>query len=348
MYSLSDYDFTLPDGLIATHPSATRDTCRLMVLSRMNGALSHERFSGIAAHFRSGDILIVNDAKVIRARLSAKKKSGGSVEVLLLKKIDVFTWNVLTKGAAVQSGTTVTLPGGVTAEIVSADNKVRTARFSEAITEKYLAENGTIPLPPYILKRRKDSGESVTAPGDNDDYQSVYARNTGSVAAPTAGLHFTETLLASLRENGVQIYPLTLHVGYDTFTPMTGADIRQHHMHAESFIIPGDTAAAVIDAKREHRRVIACGTTAVRVLESEYDASRNAFRRTSGETSIFIYPPYQFGCIDGMITNFHTPRSTLLAMVSAFAGYDHLRAAYHTAIAERYRFFSFGDAMFIS
>ncbi|MEK6797225.1 MAG: tRNA preQ1(34) S-adenosylmethionine ribosyltransferase-isomerase QueA [Spirochaetota bacterium] len=344
---LSDYDLPLPDALIATHPSAVRDECRLMAVDRASGALQHAIFRDIPNLLRSGDVLVLNDSRVIRSRIHAVKKSGGRAEILLFKRIDERTWDALVRGKNIRHGTELFLPGDMRATIAGSDGTARRLVFSRDLTRDYLAANGAIPLPPYIIKRREADGEPDTTERDNIDYQNVYAQAEGSAAAPTAGLHFTDALLDAIAARGVEILRLTLHTGYGTFAPMSEDDITAHRMHAEEFIIPQVSAERIVRAKQEGRRIIATGTTAARVLESEYDADAMRFRRLTGETSIFIYPPYRPVCIDALITNFHTPRSTLLALVAAFAGFQHCMNAYRTARDMRYRFFSYGDAMFI-
>lgn len=345
--ALSDYDFDLPEELIAAHPSASRDGCRLLMLDRSCGTVGHGVFKDIPKQFRSGDVLVLNDSRVLRSRIRAVKSTGGAVEVLLLRSIGATAWQALIRGKNVRTGTGIILPGNITAAVTAEDGISRTLELAQPLPDDYLSIHGSLPLPPYIVKKRIDAGEPGTSAADDTDYQNVYASNDGSAAAPTAGLHFTEALLTEIAALGVSIVRLTLHTGYGTFAPMSEMDITRHPMHAEEFFIPDATAASICTAKREGRRIIACGTTAARVLESEYDPAANIFRRHTGDTAIFIYPPYRFSCVDALITNFHTPRSTLLALVSAFAGHERIRAAYRTAVSMRYRFFSYGDAMFI-
>lgn len=348
MYHLkSTYGFHLPENLVATHPSQKRDACRLLVINREEKRITHYAFSDIVSLFRKGDVLVVNNAKVIPARLYAVKKSGGKIEVLLIKKIDDDVWEVLTKGRNISEGMSLNFAEGVEARVVSVYGKEKVLSFSKPITIEYMKRNGEIPLPPYIIRRRKEEGESLYTIEDESDYQSVYAENEGSVASPTASLHFTEDLLNRLREKGVIIESLTLHVGFGTFLPIEEEDITKHKMHEESFEIPFSCQKAILDAKKNGQRVVACGTTTTRVLESEYDKEKNSFKKAKGSTNIFIYPPYEFQCVNAMLTNFHTPHSTLLAMVSAFSGYELLMKAYAEAVEKEYRFFSYGDAMFI-
>lgn len=346
---LSDFDYHLPTELIGQKPIKPRDHARLLVLDRRTGETSHRHFYDLPGILRPGDVLVFNDSKVIPARIRGTKETGGQVEIFLLKKSDVIareaggrprqargrqenTWQCLI-GGKVKSGQKIRLPKGVEAEIMgSADNKVKTVRFN--CSEKKLLTLGETPLPPYI--------KSKSRPGD---YQTVYADKQGSVAAPTAGLHFTKPLLAKLRKLGVQTEFVTLHVGMGTFEPVETENVLEHKMHSELAMIDGATAVRINKAKSEGRRIIAVGTTAVRTLESF--ASSGELESGSKWTEIFIYPGYKFKVIDGMITNFHLPKSTLLMLVSAFAGKELTAKAYGEAIGLEYKFFSFGDGMIV-
>ena len=354
----ADFDFALPPELIAQTPAATRDGSRLLVVDRRSGHVSHEQFTSLAQHLRAGDLLVLNDSRVLRARLRGRKPaSGGQVELLLVEEIAPNEWwTLLRPGKRVRAGTEIQLldRAGESAHVralVQEKNSEGHCRVRFTGTENILSELdalGEIPLPPYIER----------AAGQEDDarYQTVFAQAAGSVAAPTAGLHFTSQLLAALRERGVQIHFVTLHVGLGTFAPVKAVNVADHVMHEERFEISASTADAVNAAKREGRRVIAVGTTTVRVLESAAALSPAAghLSPVTARTRIFIHPPFHFRIVDALLTNFHLPRSTLLMLVSAFAapgeqrGRELILAAYTEAVRARYRFFSYGDAMFIA
>ena len=342
---LTDFDFLLPDDLIAQVPATTRDASRLLCLDRQSATIESKQFVDIVKYFQSGDVLVVNDTKVIPARLLGRKPTGGRVEVLLVRPYPGDTvdeeWLCLTKSSKpLRIGTVVEFSPGFSADILEeTETPYRRVRFnySGAFMDK-VEEVGHLPLPPYI--KREDSQE------DHSRYQTVFARERGAVAAPTAGLHFTENVLQQLVSAGVEIVSLTLHVGLGTFLPVRVEDIRQHKMHSEFYSISAETAAAVNSAHTEGRRVFALGTTSARALETA--ASEDGLLTAgSGESEIFIYPGYQFKIVDALITNFHLPKSTLLMLVSAFAGRDFILAAYRQAVAERFRFFSYGDCMLI-
>lgn len=340
-----DFDYELPAELIAQTPLEPRDASRLLVLPRA-GPIAHATFRDLPRYLRPGDVLVANESRVLPARLEGRKSTGGRVEVLLLRRRDEHTWEALVGGRGVRPGSSLTITDSHGAPAVAAEvleelpHGGRLLRFDAAL-EGRLADLGSMPLPPYI-----------TAPlADRERYQTVYNRATGSAAAPTAGLHFTPELLHQLRELGVEWHSVVLHVGLDTFRPVQVDDPEQHIMHSEWIELSEATAQAINAARRENRRVIAVGTTTVRVLET---AARLAEQHGSaqlepfsGDTAIFIYPPYRFRVVDGLITNFHLPRSTLLMLVSALAGRERILAAYREAVRERYRFFSFGDAMLI-
>jgi len=334
----TDFSFNIPEELIAQQPAAERGSSRLLVLDRRNGAMTHATVRDIVSFIPSGAVMVFNDSRVRRARLFATSAGGGKVEVLLLRREGEGLWAALTtRMAKLTPGKRVTLPEGIEAEVVEARPDERVFRFSRDIDDGYLERNGHLPLPPYI--RRED------APADADRYQTVYARERGSAAAPTAGLHFTPEILDGLRSAGVELRFVTLHVGLGTFLPVRAESIEEHHMHLEEYTVPPETALAVNTARREGRPVIAVGTTSVRTLESAW--TDEGIMPGAGATSIFIYPGYSFKAIDAMFTNFHTPESTLLMLVSAFAGRERILAAYEQAVRERYRFFSYGDAMLI-
>ena len=341
----SDFSFELPEELIAYHPPEKRGTCRLMHLDRAQGSLSHLNMNDFPGLVPDNALLVFNNTRVRRARIYARsKETGGQIEILLLKDLEnAMLWECLvSKSKKQKTGKTYSLPGGADAQIVAVEEEgIRIIRTDRPLTEEYLQSNGHIPLPPYI--KREDEA------GDDTRYQTVYARETGSVAAPTAGLHFTDEILDRLRARGVETAFVTLHVGMGTFAPVRAEEIQNHKMHTESYFVSHETAEAVEKAKREGRPVIAVGTTSLRTLESSWVETEGggAMKRGSYDTDIFIYPGYRFKVISGLFTNFHTPESTLLMLVSAFAGKEKIDRAYAEAVRERYRFFSYGDAMFI-
>ena len=341
---LDDYDFTLPEGLIAQQPVATRDASRLMCLDRRSGSISTRQFSGILNCFRPGDVLVVNDTRVIPARLLGQKVTGGKIEIFLVRRIETATaeeWLCLTKSSkSPRPGTVVTLADDLSAEILEeAASPYRKVRFTcRGDFMQRVEEIGHLPLPPYI--KREDRQE------DRSRYQTVFARENGAVAAPTAGLHFTAEILQQLRDAGVQIVPLTLHVGLGTFLPVRVENILEHKMHSELYSIPQATADAVNLARDGGRRVFALGTTSARALETAATEDCHLLAGR-GESEIFIYPGYRFKLVDALITNFHLPKSTLLMLVSAFAGREFVLSAYRQAVVERFRFFSYGDCMLI-
>lgn len=338
---VSDFDYELPQELIAQDPLPTRSDSRLMVLGRADGRVEHRQFTDILDYLAPGDCLVLNNTRVIPARLyGVKEDTGAQVEVLLLKRRENDVWEALVRpGKKLRPGARVRFGDGLlTGEIVEVvEEGNRLVRFHyEGIFEELLDRLGQMPLPPYITHELRDKNR----------YQTVYARHDGSAAAPTAGLHFTEELLGKVREKGVQIAEVTLHVGLGTFRPVKAEQVLDHHMHSEFYQVSAEAAETINRAKREGRRVISVGTTSTRTLESAAD--ENGFLcEKSGWTDIFIYPGYQFRVIDGLITNFHLPQSTLIMLVSAFAGREQVLNAYREAVRERYRFFSFGDAMYI-
>jgi len=340
---LSDFDFELPEALIAQTPLARRDASRLLVLDRKTATLRHEAFPAIASILGAGDLLVVNDTRVIPARLHGFKDSGGHIEVFLVRRYPGAEeiWGCLTRSSKPpRPGSRLHLAEGVVATVLDgADDDLRRVRF-EGVGDflATLERAGEIPLPPYIRREAEEL--------DRERYQTVFAAAPGAVAAPTAGLHFTPELLERLRRRGVEICNLTLHVGPGTFLPVREDGLRNHRMHAESYLIPAATATAVNRAKREGRRVVALGTTTTRTLEHGADVGGELLPG-EGMTDLFILPGYRFRLVDAMITNFHLPRSTLLMLVSAFAGRELLLQAYREAVLERYRFFSYGDSMVI-
>jgi S-adenosylmethionine:tRNA ribosyltransferase-isomerase len=331
----AEFDYNLPPELIAQTPLEPRDAARLLRLDRSSGAIEHLHFYDLPDLLRPGDVLVANASRVIPARIFAHKAdTGGAVEILLLRRLDNVTWQVLLRAHRVHIGTLIQLLPDLTAEVIelSATGE-RTLRFNRPIDDR-LSELGVMPLPPYIH----------TPLLDPERYQTIYSHTPGSAAAPTAGLHFTSQLLARLRERNVQVVYITLHVGLDTFKPVAAEDVEQHHIHTEYMAVDEAETAQIRAAKAEGRRVIAVGTTTVRVLET---LGRQGLRAFAGDTDLFIYPGFKFCVIDGMITNFHLPRSSLLMLVSAFAGKERIDRVYAEAIAQRYRFYSFGDAMLI-
>lgn len=351
MYSLSDYNYHLPQESIAQEPAGARDGARLLRLERETGILSHHCFRDLETLLRPGDLLVINNTKVIPARLRGAKETGGKVEVFILDYVEglehlrthgFFQCSCLIRASkSPRPGTRLTLAGELRAQVVAADSGTFVVRFSGGSNvADHLKSAGEIPLPPYI--RRNSTGRA----SDLEDYQTVYAREEGAVAAPTAGLHFTPDLLGRLEKKGVEVAVLTLHVGYGTFVPVRVDDIREHDIHSEYYVLPDDTVRKINAAKQEGRRVVAVGTTSVRTLEFAAD-DQGRLVSGKGMCNLFIYPGYRFRVVDAMITNFHLPESTLLMLVSAFAGRESVLNAYETAIREKYRFYSYGDAMLI-
>ena len=337
----SDFYYDLPEELIAQDPLEDRSSSRLLVLDKKTGETEHHVFREIVNYLDPGDCLVINDTKVIPARLiGAKEETGAKIEVLLLKRGADDVWETLVKpGRKAKPGTRISFGDGLlTGEVVDiVDEGNRLIHFEyEGIFEEILDRLGQMPLPPYITHQLKDK----------DRYNTVYAEHPGSAAAPTAGLHFTPELLEKIRDKGVDIAHVTLHVGLGTFRPVKVDDVEKHHMHSEFYMIDETAAEKINRAKENGKRVICVGTTSCRTIESAADEN-GRLKACSGWTDIFIYPGYQFKILDALITNFHLPESTLVMLVSALAGRDHVLAAYEEAVRERYRFFSFGDAMFI-
>lgn len=337
----SDFYFDLPKELIAQDPLKDRSGSRLMVLDKETGEVSHHIFKEIIDFLNPGDCLVINNTKVIPARLyGVKEDTGAHVEVLLLKRMENDVWETLVKpGKKLRPGARISFGDGLLkAEVLDiVDEGNRRIRFTyDGIFEEILDQLGEMPLPPYITHKLEDKSR----------YQTVYAKYDGSAAAPTAGLHFTKELLAAIEEKGIKIANITLHVGLGTFRPVKVDDVTQHHMHSEFYMVDEDAARIINETKDNGGRVIAVGTTSTRTLETVADENGHV-RPCSGWTQIFIYPGYTFKCIDALITNFHLPESTLLMLVSALASKEKILNAYHIAVKEKYRFFSFGDAMFI-
>ena len=337
----SDFYYDLPEELIAQDPLEDRTASRLLVLDRKTGAVKHKIFSDVIDYLNKGDCLVINNTRVIPARLIGEKEgTGGKVEVLLLKRGANDVWETLVKpGKKLRPGARVTFGDGrLKAEILEiAEEGNRLVRFYyEGIFEEILDSLGEMPLPPYITHKLEDK----------EMYQTVYAKYDGSAAAPTAGLHFTKELLSKIEEKGIKIASITLHVGLGTFRPVKVDDVNNHHMHTEWYEVNAEAADIINETKRNGGRVICVGTTSCRTIESVADETGCMTAKT-GETDIFIYPGYRFKVMDGLITNFHLPESTLVMLVSAFAGKENVLFAYETAVKEKYRFFSFGDAMIL-
>ena len=338
---VTEFDYELPEELIAQTPIKKRDESRLMVLNRKERTIEHRIFKDIIDYLKPGDVLVRNNTKVIPARLYGRKETGAKVEFLLLNNIEGDIWeSIVRPGNKLHVGAKVIFGDGILqAKILEVmPGGTRKVEFKyDGIFNEILDKIGLMPLPPYIHESLKEK----------DRYQTVYAKYDGSAAAPTAGLHFTPELLEKIQEKGVEIANVTLHVGIGTFRPVKEDTVEAHKMHSEHFYIKQEDVDKINKAKKEGRRVIAVGTTSCRVLESIADEKTGIVKQIEDDTEIFIYPGYKFKCIDGLITNFHLPQSTLLMLVSALAGKDYIMKAYKEAVKERYRFFSFGDAMFI-
>ncbi len=333
----SDFDYYLPEELIAQTPVYPRDSSRLLVYDKAKDKVFHEHFYDIKKYLKKGDVLVRNNTKVLPARMFAYTENGGKVEVLLLKRFDLREWEVLVKpGKKAKPGAKLTINEELSLEVLSVIEEAGSRRVSfnfSGVFEDIISRVGEMPLPPYIKEKLKDQSR----------YQTVYAKVDGSAAAPTAGLHFTEQLTSELKEIGVEIVDVLLHVGLGTFRPVKADDINEHHMHSEYYEVSKETAEIVNRAKREGRRVIAVGTTSVRTLESVAD-DNGFIKECKGNTEIFLYPPYKFKCVDGLITNFHLPKSTLVMLVSCTSSREKILELYNLAVSEKYRFFSFGDA----
>ena len=335
-----DFDFYLPERLIAQTPLDVRDASRLLVLDKETGNITHKHFSDIIDYLNKDDVLVLNDTKVMPARIIGTKiDTGAVIELLMLKETKKDTWEVLSKPAKrVKIGTVIKFSDKLTAECISTGEEgIREFKFIyKGIFYEILDELGEMPLPPYIHEKLKDK----------DRYNTVYAKNIGSAAAPTAGLHFTKELLERIKDKGIKVEYITLHVGLGTFRPVSVDDVTKHKMHSEFYQMSRKTAKVLNEAKKNNNRIISVGTTSTRTLETIINLY-GEFRECSGWTDIFIYPGYQFKAITSLITNFHLPKSTLIMLVSALAGKDKIMKAYEEAVKENYRFFSFGDSMFI-
>lgn len=353
MFSITDYNYDLPKELIAQKPIEKRDQSKLIFLDRKTGALSHHKFYEICDFLSPSDILVVNNTEVVPGRLIGKKDTGGKAEVLILnytkgnnkrKDDNTFIYECLIKTSKrARQGTTIFFDQGLKAEVINSRNGIYSAKFTcKGDFEECLYRIGKVPLPPYISRDKDD-----IVCDDKQSYQTVYASQKGAIAAPTAGFHFTEELIEKLKLKSIKIVEITLHVGYGTFLPVRVSDIRDHMIHSEWCTIPEKSAETINNAKANGSRIIAVGTTCVRSLEYLSDTNGNILNK-SGNCDLFIYPGYKFKVTDAMITNFHLPKSTLLMLVSAFAGRKNILNAYREAIKEKYRFFSYGDAMFIA
>lgn len=338
-FKKSDFYYDLPEELIAQTPAEPRDSSRLLVYDRVTGQTEHREFKDVVKYLRAGDVLVVNNTKVLPARLYGSTLNGGAVEVLLLKRHNIDTWEVLVKpGRKCTVGKKIIISDELSLAVESITSTgERIVKFEySGVFEEILERLGSMPLPPYIKEKLKDESR----------YQTVYAKYDGSAAAPTAGLHFTPELLSEIKSMGVEIASVLLHVGLGTFRPVKEDIITDHKMHSEYYEVGAEAAEIINRAKREGRRIIAVGTTSVRTLESVAD-EKGFLKPCRGNTEIFIYPPYKFKCVDALITNFHLPESTLIMLVAAMTGREEILNVYRTAVEERYRFFSFGDAMMV-
>jgi S-adenosylmethionine:tRNA ribosyltransferase-isomerase len=337
---ISDFSFNLPEELIAQEPATTRGTSRLMVLDRTTGSRHHSTVSDIRDYIPSGSVMIFNNSRVRKARLYGTTQGGGNQEFLLVRRIAGNRWLAIgTHSRKLKPGRSFGFPDGVDGTITEVREPYREILFSRNVDDRWLERFGHVPLPPYI--HRGDT------PMDHERYQTVYARMVGSVAAPTAGLHFTPEILRSLRDHGVTIEFVTLHVGIGTFLPIRSEVVEEHHMHDEEYHVSPTVGSLVTEARERDRPVIAVGTTAVRTLESAWDRQKGVLHSGHGHTDLFIYPGYTFQVVQHLFTNFHTPESSLMVLVSAFADVDTIRRSYQEAVQMQYRFFSYGDAMLI-
>jgi S-adenosylmethionine:tRNA ribosyltransferase-isomerase len=352
MYNLEDYDYHLPEELIAQEPASRRDESRLMYVKRSTGGFADHRFLDLPSLLSKGDLLVVNDIKVVKARLHGQKETGGRAEILVLehpkrhpRKGKDVRWCLLKASKKPKTGTRIMFPDGLigTVESVGEEGKVQLTFDGTHSLNHVLEKRGCLPLPPYIKRDSNDRRFKI----DKERYQTIFSRFPGAVAAPTAGLHFTHELLHSLHSRGVGIASITLEVGHDTFKPVRARDIREHRLGQEKYSIGHDTAKAIVDAKAEGRRVISVGTTVVRALETVCK-KRGKIEADSGATDLLICPGFKFEVIDGLLTNFHLPRSSLIFLVAAFMGLDLTMKAYRWAVEHKYRFYSYGDAMLIT
>ncbi len=339
-YELKDFIFDLPDDLIAQHPEVERDTSRLFVVQKKSQTFIHKRFTDLHEFIAPGDVMVMNNVKVIPARIYTRRISGGTVEIILTRKLSNTRWHIVcNRTKRIQPGEILYAKENqeIRFKVLEKSGGILLVDSNIELSEEILLSIGNMPLPPYIQRKPDED--------DYTKYQTVYASEPGAAASPTAGLHFTESLIDDLKNRGVDIVFLTLYVSWGTFQPVRSENISSHQMHTESYILTPQTASTINRARKESRRIIAVGTTSLRVLESTYENGEN--QPGKGETDIFIYPPYNVQSADALVTNFHTPGSTLLMLVSAFGGYDTIMSAYKIAIEKGYRFFSYGDAMLI-
>ncbi len=334
---VADFDYVLPDSLIAQHPAAQRRASRMLWLDGASGKLGDLMFADLPQHLASGDVLVINDTRVIKARLAAKKSTGGKLEVFIERQAGTHEALALIRASGpLRVGTAISIDDAVSATVIGREGDLYRVRFSEPL-DAVLEYHGSVPLPPYITH--------APSPEDRERYQTVYAERPGAVAAPTAGLHFDSAMLDSLAARGIRIARVTLHVGAGTFQPVRVEQVADHRMHSERYNVPQATVETIASARASGKRVMAVGTTALRALESA--ARTGELKAGGGETDLFVTPGFRFRVVDRLITNFHMPQSTLLMLVSAFGGLENIRRAYAHAIAGRYRFFSYGDAMLI-
>lgn len=337
---VDEFDYDLPREMIAQHPSGERSRSRLLACDRATGKIEHRHFSDITGYLREGDVLVLNDSKVFPARLKVRKATGGQIDVLLVRPLGHGSWECLARGIGTGRAAIPVTIGEYSASIGRHNDSLVISFASDGEAEAIMRTSGRMPLPPYIKRNGQDG------PEDFDRYQTVYARNTGSIAAPTAGFHFSEELLGTVRSMGVDIVTVTLHIGIGTFSLIHAPTLEEHRMHGERYVLEDESRMFLKEARSKGRRIVACGTSAVRTLETVFRANGNALH--AGKTELFIYPGYTFRAVDALITNFHLPRSTPLMLVAAFMGAPGLKKAYEEAIAGGYRFYSYGDAMFIS
>jgi S-adenosylmethionine:tRNA ribosyltransferase-isomerase len=341
---VNDFDYKLPPDLIAQHPSQKREASRMMILNRMKGEIKHKYFYNIIDYLRPDDLLIINNTQVIPARLFGKKETGANIEIFLIQQIDNTIWQCLLRPQKrIRAGIKIIINDEHFVEVLEREPDGKWLIQTPEQFDKIIYQLGNMPLPPYIKRDRKNKFE----PEDRQRYQTVYASIPGAVAAPTAGLHFTPEIMTLLKEKGVHIAELTLHVGMGTFKPVKCDSIKNHVMHKEYYHLSEEAARQINSYKAEKKRIVAVGTTSIRTLETIASENNGKIIPASGWSQIFIYPGYQFKVVDSCITNFHLPRSTLIMLVSAFAGKDFIFKAYNEAIQEKYRFYSYGDCMFI-
>lgn len=337
---IEELDYDLPREMIAQHPSGDRSRSRLLTFDRETGKMEHKLFSDIPAYLKTGDVLVVNDSKVFPARLKAVKPTGGKIDVLLVRSLGNGTWECLARGIGRGSGSIPVRIGDHTARLTRDNGPVTISFNSPAEAQEIIGRHGQMPLPPYIKRNGKDGVE------DFERYQTVYAEKEGSIAAPTAGFHFSNGLMGAIAAKGIDIVKITLHIGIGTFSLIHSETVEGHHMHGERYELNDGSAAFLKKARAAGRRIVACGTSSVRTLETFF--GNNGRASLEGSTELFIYPGYHFKAVDALITNFHLPRSTPLMLVAAFMGTREIMGAYKEAITEDYRFYSYGDAMFIS